>query len=157
MRTLLLRLICAGLLALSLFSCRGVLDGAVLSAGQYLPGNAVFSDFKKGYGLICLFDLECSDCRSELEIVDSLYLLHRDSVVFLAVGRDHDSSQIASYWEEHDLSVPFADDPDREIYNKFATSVVPRNYLTSNNKIVGLWADIPIMSAESFEEALHKN
>lgn len=88
--------------------------------------------------LIELFNTDCPDCRESLPIVNEVYLSVKadPDVTVMAIARQESESQLRSYWEEHGLSLPYSPQDDRHIYDKFATSGIPRIYIADTSGIV---------------------
>ena len=100
-----------------------------------------------GTTVIVFFHTSCIDCQRELPELNDYYLRHRLDPGFqmVAIAREESEESIAAYWQQHNLSIPFSPQADRQIYNLFATKFIPRAYLCSNQGIV-LW-----MGVENFD------
>lgn len=83
-----------------------------------------------GETVIVLFNTSCKDCQRELPRLNSYYLQHRSEPGFqmVAISRAEDGESVAAYWSEQQLSIPYSAQPDRRIYELFASSVIPRVY-----------------------------
>ena len=101
----------------------------------------------EGTTVIVFFQTSCTDCQRELPELNDYYLRHRQEPGFrmVAIAREESEESIAAYWQQHNLSIPFSPQTDRQIYNLFATKFIPRAYLCSNQGIV-LW-----MGVENFD------
>jgi peroxiredoxin len=49
----------------------------------------------------------------------------------LAVGREESDDSVRAFQQKHGFTFPMASDPDKSIYNKFASQSIPRTYLIS--------------------------
>ena len=95
--------------------------------------------------LITLFNPECKDCKRELTSLQYLWEnLKSDAdfeMVNVARGITLDAlskAENGSAW----LSMPCYPDPDKFIYNLFATRTIPRIYLADKNGIVRqMWVE----------------
>lgn len=97
----------------------------------------------EGTTVIVFFHTSCTDCQRELPELNAYYLRHRQEPGFqmVAIARDESEESIATYWQQHNLSIPYSPQPDRQIYNLFATKYIPRVYICSAQGIV-LWMGI---------------
>jgi len=101
----------------------------------------------EGTTIIVFFHTTCVDCQRELPELNDYYLRHRQDPGFqmVAIAREESEESIASYWKQHNLSIPYSPQTDRRIYNLFATQFIPRVYICSAKGIV-LW-----MGVENFD------
>lgn len=70
----------------------------------------------------------CGPCMSEMphvqkELWDSL---KSKGLVVVAVGREHSVAEVKAFQQKKGFTFPFAADPKREIFSKFATQSIPR-------------------------------
>lgn len=96
-----------------------------------------------GPTVIVLFHTSCSDCQRELPVLNDYYLSHRDDPGFqmVAIAREEGRESIESFWQSHQLSIPYSPQPDRRIFSLFATQTIPRVYICSSEGIV-LWMGV---------------
>lgn len=102
-------------------------------------GTGVFSTEKlTGRTVIVFFHTGCSDCQRELPKLNDYYLAHRDESGFqmVAIAREEQQENIAAFWQERHLSIPYSPQKDRRIFNLFATQSIPRAYICSVEGIV---------------------
>ena len=141
-------------------------DTDVISVGDPLPDFSVTldngatittGDLKGHVSLILFFSAKCSDCREVVPIVDHIYENYADRVSFVAISRAEGPEEVARFWNEFGLTMPYAARPDREIYNLFATSVVPRIYISEAAGIVRyIMTDNPNPDEATITSALDK-
>ena len=83
-----------------------------------------------GETVIVLFNTSCKDCQRELPKLNEYYLAHRHEKGFqmVAIAREESAESIAAYWEAQGLEIPYSPQPDRRIYNLFASAIIPRVY-----------------------------
>lgn len=136
------------LLALPLVSCSMMEEGDTpdkIKVGDRLPafvitmhdGAVVHSgDLRGKPALIVLFNTTCGDCQRELPGLNARYLQHGTDTTFVAIAREQADSIVAAYWEEQGLSIPFSAQEDRRVYELFATSGIPRIYISDANGVV---------------------
>lgn len=121
-------------------------EGADLHVGDRVPEFSVTLDdgrvfgtslLKSGTGHILFFNTDCPDCRRELPVMQKLYdsLPEQEKARFACVARDEDDATIAAYWKTNSLTMPYSAQPDRQVFNLFATYTIPRLYITRDGAI----------------------
>ena len=82
-------------------------------------------------GLIMFFNTNCPDCQREIPVVQDLWEIYKEDadVDIILIAREEGYDEIAEYWKEHDLTVPFSPQENRDVYSLFAKSVIPRIYI----------------------------
>ena len=100
-------------------------DGIFLSTGELAGAPSV----------IMLFTTKCPDCRRELPVMEQLHRL-RPELRIVCIAREENAYEIADYWRENGLTLSYSPQPDRKIYNLFATETVPRTYIADSHCIV---------------------
>lgn len=120
--------------------------GADLLVGDRLPSFRVTLDdgrtfgselLRTGDGIIVFFSTECPDCQRELPGIQRLYdsLTPERRLRMACIAREEDAGRIAAYWRENGLTLPYSPQPDRRVYNLFATYTIPRLYRTHDGVI----------------------
>lgn len=111
--------------------------------------------------MILFFDTSCSDCREELPVVQSVYDRITDlgadaaGTGIICISRGEPASSVAPYWEAQGLTLPYSAQPDRTVYDLFASSLIPRIYVISPSlTITAAFADAPLPSAQELMAAL---
>lgn len=91
-----------------------------------------------GETVIVFFSTLCGDCKRELPELNDYYLRHRDDPGFqmVAISRGEGEDMVVPFWEEYDLQIPYSAQSDRQIYNLFASSIIPRVYFVSAQGLV---------------------
>ena len=114
---------------------------SLITAGDRVPdfwvemdnGTILASDDMIGRtSVLVFFNTDCADCRRELPVIDSLYRSRPDLIV-ACIARQESASQISAYWQANNLTVPYSAQPDRSVYNLFATEGIPRTYIVDEN------------------------
>lgn len=112
-----------------------------LKVGQDMPeftlrsidGKIVTSDDMYGkVVLINFFATWCPPCNKELPLVESdIWAKYKDNKDFMLVivDREEKSEVVKPFVEKKKWSMPFYLDEKKEVYLKFATKFIPRNYL----------------------------
>lgn len=60
----------------------------------------------------------------------------RPELRIVCIAREENAYEIADYWRENGLTLSYSSQPDRKIYNLFATETVPRTYIADSHCIV---------------------
>lgn len=98
-----------------------------------LDGNTVTSDDLYGkVVLINFFATWCGPCNLELPFVEKdIWAKYKDSkdFVLLIIDREEIAEKVGPFIAKKKFTMPFYLDPKREVYGKFATKYIPRNYL----------------------------
>lgn len=143
-------------MALLALSCNAVNDGDDTNVKEYVKvgdrvpvfsvdvvdsegRTSVFSTARlTGETVIVLFNTSCGDCRRELPQLNAYYLAHRHDKGFqmVAIAREESAESIAAYWQAQGFEIPYSPQPDRRIYNLFASSIILRVYYCTADGIV---------------------
>lgn len=139
------------LLSLSLCACSMMEEGDdtpitnKVNVGDKLPTFAITmhdgsalttADLLGKPSLIVFFSTTCGDCRRELPALNARYLQHGADTTFVAISREQADAEVAAYWQAEGLSIPFSAQADRTVYSLFATSGIPRIYISDANGVV---------------------
>ena len=98
--------------------------------------------------MITFFATSCGPCQLELPHLETdLWRKFKDQgLVAVAIGREHNTAQLAKFKSDKKLTIPMAADPKREIYKKYATEYIPRNF------VIGRAGKV-VFESVGFEEA----
>lgn len=89
--------------------------------------------------VINFFATWCGPCRAELPHLESLWkdFQSNEKVQFIVIGRDESNEKIEAFRKEASLTLPFAPDPQRQVFSLFASKYIPRTLIVGpNGKIV---------------------
>lgn len=87
--------------------------------------------------LLVLFSHECPDCKMLLDDMQAANGGFEElGVCVLLVARDGKAGDVATYMSENGYEFDVVADPDRAIYNLYATTYVPRTYLLNKEGVV---------------------
>ena len=100
-------------------------------------------------GVFIFFNTSCSDCQRELPKLQEVYEATKANAFWIAISREETEESIENFWEGNNITIPYSAQPDRKIYNLFATIGIPRIYITSANIIKSVYDPSNIPSAES--------
>ncbi len=101
-------------------------DGSTLST----------ADLRGHTSLVVFFSTSCPDCRQELPILQRVYEKKPDDALIVCIAREEDEASIAAFWEANGLTMPYSPQPDRRVYNLFASGIIPRIYCVDPNLII---------------------
>lgn len=127
--------------------------------------SEISSDLLKGKRVVLIFfNSGCGDCRKYLPAVDALRKeIAEDStgeyadVEFLCISRADRPDRIADFWESANLTLPYAPETDRKIYDSFGATRVPRTYvLNAESVCVATYGDNDAPDAAELKGALRK-
>lgn len=74
---------------------------------------------------LVFFNTTCVDCRQELPLHEAAY---RQGERIVCVARSEAASSIQAYWTEQGWTMPYSPQPDRRVFDLFATQGIPRTY-----------------------------
>ena len=141
-------------------------DGAtaIVNVGDVVPdfalhgsdGVDVFSASLDGQPYILnFFDTRCKDCQQVLPVLQQIYDKYQGTVPVLNVPRSQTMDEVQAYWDKEGLSLPFYMASDKNLYYKFATSIVPRTYVVDGEgKVCLAFTDSPIADYETLDKML---
>lgn len=91
-----------------------------------------------GETVIVFFNTTCPDCQRDLPKLNQYYLKHKADEGFqmVAISREEGEEDVADYWKDNGLQIPYFAQNDRRIYELFASSIIPRVYFVSAKGIV---------------------
>ena len=111
------------------FTCT-TLNGEILSLGE-LQGKVV---------LIHFFATWCGPCIIEMPHLQSevFETIRTDDFVMIAIAREQQVNEVTEFLNTtgKGLTFPMAVDPDRSIYNLFATQSIPRSFVIDKEGVV---------------------
>lgn len=140
-------------------------EGADIKVGDILPefevlmndGSAVTDDYLKGsVSAVMFFHTSCPDCQQTLPRMQTIYDEYTSKgVKIVLISREEGEYDIMSYWTENGLNMPYSAQKDREVYELFATSRIPRIYISDEKGIVRyIYTDDPIPSYDELKSSL---
>ncbi|MBQ7691331.1 MAG: TlpA family protein disulfide reductase [Muribaculaceae bacterium] len=119
-------------------------DGTVVSDQTLLGAPA----------MIVFFNTTCPDCRRELPVVEQFYRRHGQHCRVVAIAREQLRDDIAAYWAANSLTLPYSPQPDRAVFNLFATERIPRIYqVNSQGIITAAYDDTHLPTLDELEQA----
>ena len=113
------------------------------------------ADLRKGNALIMFFHSDCPDCRGTLPSVQKVYDEYLSKgVKFALISRSQLAEEINPYWDEMGYTMPYSPQPNRQIYELFASSRVPRVYICKDGKVISFYRDDPIPTYDQIKADL---
>ena len=112
----------------------------VISVGELVPeftvtlGNGEEWSSRDNGGrtsVIIFFNTGCADCRNELPELEKEYREKGDRLRFVCIAREENAADIAAWWRENGLTMPWSAQPDRRIYEMFANTGIPRIFIVA--------------------------
>lgn len=108
-------------------------------------------------GVVVFFHTLCNDCRRELPVIQAFYdKVKADSTISLVcISRAESNSEVLQYWDQQRFTLPVSPQPDRRIYEMFASSVIPRTYIIDRRgKVTNIFTDRDTLTVERLEEVV---
>ena len=141
------------------------LQGADLKVGDRLPDFSVKmndgrvvtdEDLIGSVSCVVLFHTSCPDCQNTLPSIQRLYDEYApETVRFALISREEGAEEIESYWTEKSYDMPYSAQLTRKVYNKFASSRIPRVYISDKDGIIRyIYTDNPIPSYDELKSCL---
>ena len=138
-------------------------QGANLVVGDSLPtfqvtmndGSTIrTSDLLGGVSVVVLFSVDCGDCRVELPEVQRLWNLQL-GVPIVLIARENTEEVIRSFWQQAQLTMPYSPQSDRKVYSLFASSRIPRIYISDAQGVIRFsHADDAMPTAEQLADEI---
>lgn len=93
--------------------------------------------------LITFFSSVCPDCHDQFEYINSRITTFDESkFIFLPISRGEQSAVTENFRRENGYTFDIGLDPNRTIYDLYATQYVPRNYLIGHDgRVIALSAE----------------
>lgn len=158
---------------LVLFSLLGIITGCIrediktgdVKVGDTLPvfevvmNDGTFvtdSSLKGNVSVVMFFHTTCPDCQQALPVVQTIYDEYLiKGVKFALISRECSKDEIISFWEEKSLNLPYSAQNDRTVYNLFASSRIPRIYISDENGTVRyIFTDDPVPSCSDLKSSI---
>jgi len=133
--------LCGWLLAVSIFAATEEEESTLVKTGQPAPAIQVTAldgksfDLKDARGKVVLvnfFATWCGPCMAEMpHLQDQIWNRFKDrgNFVMIAIDREEAESVVRDFQKKRQFAFPIACDLKREVYAKFATKFIPRNFL----------------------------
>ena len=111
-------------------------DSFPLTEIQTIDGDTINLQNQNKRKLVVLFATWCSDSNRLLRALNTSSFAVDDAIEIVAIAREEDAEVVARWRDNNDINFPLAVDPDREIYQQFASAGIPRLIMvTKDNRI----------------------
>lgn len=110
---------------------------------EMLDGSRLtLSNLRGGVVLLTFWSPECSMCRAEMAVVQTKVIdrLEDEDFTYLPVSRGLSRETVERFCEDNGYTFPVGLDPDRSIYELYATRYVPRSFLIDRDGTIALTA-----------------
>lgn len=105
-------------------------DAAPLFTATLIDGGEVsLAEYRGEALMLILFSHTCSDCKALFDDLHHLIANGTTLPAILAIGRDATTEDLLSYRADNNYSIDMVADSQREIFNLYATTYVPRVYI----------------------------
>ena len=138
-------------------------QGVNLVVGDSLPtfqvtmndGSTIrTSDLLGGVSMVVLFSVDCGDCRMELPEVQRLWN-QQLGVPIVLIARENTEEVIRSFWQQAQLTMSYSPQSDRKVYSLFASSRIPRIYISDAQGVIRFsHADDAMPTAEQLADEI---
>lgn len=139
--------------------------GADIKVGDMLPGFEVLMNdgsvandayLKGSVSIVMFFHTSCPDCQQALPRVQQIYDEYTSKgVKTVLISREEGLDDISGYWSRNGLDLPYSAQNDRKVYELFASSRIPRIYISDENGTVRyIFTDDPVPSYDDLKSAL---
>ncbi|NOU59899.1 TlpA family protein disulfide reductase [Marinifilum caeruleilacunae] len=119
-------------------------QGSLLKTGEQVPEFSVttldgkeiaITELKGKVVLINFFATWCGPCMKELpEVQKQLWPKFKDeNFVMVSIGREHTKEELSKWNKKKGFTFPIAPDSKREVYSKFASQYIPRNFIVDKS------------------------
>jgi peroxiredoxin len=103
------------------FTCKTI-SGKTINISK-LKGKIVMINF---------FATWCGPCNLELPLLQKNIwdkYKNRGDFVLIILGREHSETEVRTFVENKKFTMPFAPDPNREVFKLYAVNSIPRNII----------------------------
>lgn len=124
-------------------------DGTVLDRSSLMGKVSVLVFFHTG----------CPDCQQEFPALQELYEHYQgdDRVKIVCISREESADDVAAYWQQHGLTLPYSAQPDRKVYALFSEEGIPLVYISDTAcRVQYLFTDNPLAAYADLLEAVSR-
>lgn len=101
---------------------------------ELLSGESItLSRLQEKSLMLIFFSTTCPDCQAQFAEMQQLVSQSEPRFRIIAISREESRETTAAFIQKYGLNVDVGIDPDRSIYERYATRFVPRNYLIDSS------------------------
>ena len=121
-------------------------DGTVVNT-ESLKGNV---------SVVMFFHVLCTDCQQALPRVQRIYDEYAPTGLnIVLISRECADEEVGAYWGDNRLDIPYSAQNDRTVYELFASSRIPRIYISDEKGTVRyIFTDDPVASYDDLKSAI---
>ncbi len=94
-------------------------------------GSTTLSSLHGEVVMLIFFSTECPDCQNQFAEIQRMVAEKEPSFKILAISREESAEATEQFRQKYGITFDVGIDPDRKIYDRYATLFVPRNFLIS--------------------------
>ena len=115
-------------------------------------------DLRGQVSLIVFFHTQCPDCQAEFPILQRLYEECPYPFRMVSISRKESAASIQQCWKKNGWTFPYSAQNDARIYHLFASSRIPRIYVSDEHCIIrAIYTDSPIATYEELLTDIRNN
>lgn len=117
---------------------------------ELLSGEKItLSSLQEKALMLIFFSTGCPDCQAQFAEMQRLVSQPEPHFRIIAISRAESRETTAAFIQKYGLNIDVGIDPDRSIYDKYATRFVPRNYLIDS------FGEIKALTVEYHPDEFH--
>lgn len=117
---------------------------------ELLTGKKItLSSLQENALMLIFFSTRCPDCQAQFAEMQRLISQSKPHFRIIAISRAESRETTAAFIQKYGLNIDVSIDPNRSIYDKYATRFVPRNYIIDN------FREIKALTVEYLPDKFH--
>lgn len=95
-------------------------------------------DFIGKKSILVFFHTTCPDCQRELPVIEEAWQQIKDRPEYqvITIARKESKVDVDMFWDKERFTMLKYQDPERKVFDLFASSTIPRIYLIDTNGII---------------------
>ncbi len=103
--------------------------------------DLIFGEGSEKPTLLVLFTTWCDSCQTAAPAISKAFAHIEEKISLVGIGREHAADELEAWANKEGLAYQLVEDPNRDLFNKFAKMHVPRIYLIDTDGSV-LYQDV---------------